>query len=60
MIRPPRLARAVLTLLLPSEVRDAFAGDLDERFQRAALQDVRAARRRYWREVWNRYHLQRR
>lgn len=46
--RPPRLARWLLRRLLPNGVRDAFIGDLDERFEKDASIDARAARRRYW------------
>ena len=49
--RPPLLARLLLGLLLPRSVRDDFAGDLEERFQRTAADRPRAARRAYWRDV---------
>ncbi|MEK9499624.1 ABC transporter permease [Gaopeijia maritima] len=49
--RPPLLARALLRLLLPGSVHDAFAGDLEERFARDHDTDPRAARRGYWRDV---------
>ena len=49
--RPPVLARWLLGILLPGGVRDAFAGDLEERFAREAVRDVRAARRAYWKDV---------
>lgn len=49
--RPPLPARLLLSLLLPSAVREAFAGDLEERFHRTADADPRAARRAYWRDV---------
>ncbi len=49
--RPPALARWVLRKLLPTGVRDAFIGDLDERFEAEASADPRAARRRYWADV---------
>ena len=49
--RSPALARALLRLLLPSGVSEAFAGDLEERFQRAAPSGLRAARRSYWKDV---------
>lgn len=48
---PPALARWILGLLLPAGVRDAFAGDLEERFARDAGRDLRGARRAYWRDV---------
>ena len=48
---PPRLARALLRLLLPGALHDAFAGDLEERFHRTAEVDLAAARRGYWRDV---------
>jgi len=49
--RPPRLARLLLRLALPAAVREGFAGDLEERFQRDAARSLYAARRRYWRDV---------
>ncbi len=45
---PPALARGLLRLLLPGSVRDAFMGDLEERFTREAAHDLGRARRRYW------------
>lgn len=49
--RPPALARWILALLLPAGVREAFAGDLEERYEREATRDLRAARRGYWNDV---------
>ena len=52
--RPPRLARALLRLLLPQGsggIRDSFAGDLEERFRQRATTDPRGARRVYWNDV---------
>ena len=50
MTRPPRLARSMLRLALPTDVRDDIANDLDEVFQRDCQQLGRArARLRYWR-----------
>ncbi|HSM61846.1 MAG TPA: permease prefix domain 2-containing transporter, partial [Longimicrobiales bacterium] len=49
--RPPALARALLRALLPAGVREAFAGDLEERFHRDVARDARVARRSYWKNV---------
>lgn len=49
--RPPALARALLAALLPADIRDAFAGDLEERFHARAAEDPRAARLAYWKDV---------
>ncbi len=49
--RPPALARLILRLALPAAVRDAFAGDLEERFHRQAVRSLSAARRAYWKDI---------
>ena len=49
--RPPWLARWLLRRLLPAGVRDAFAGDLEERFARDLIERPGSARRRYWSDV---------
>jgi predicted permease len=49
--RPPILARALLRALLPDDLHEAVAGDLEERFRDDARVDERAARRSYWRDV---------
>jgi len=49
--RPPALARWLVDRLLPGGVREAFAGDLLERFEREAARDPRGARRTYWKDV---------
>ncbi|MBT8402225.1 MAG: ABC transporter permease [Gemmatimonadetes bacterium] len=51
MPRSPRIARILLRLLLPAGVRDGFVGDLEERFQREAVDDPVRARRSYWKDV---------
>lgn len=51
MARPPLLARWLIRRLLPAAVRDAFAGDLEERFAREHASDPGRARRNYWRDV---------
>ncbi|HEX5216111.1 MAG TPA: ABC transporter permease [Vicinamibacterales bacterium] len=51
--RPPRLPRALASLLLRGEAREVVVGDLDEEFARqiAAGAARRDARRRYWRQA---------
>lgn len=49
--RPPAAARALLRLLLPRDVHDAFAGDLEERFHRVGATSARRARLGYWKDV---------
>ena len=39
--RPPRLAAALLALLLPPAIRDAVLGDLEERWRRIRRQGAR-------------------
>lgn len=48
--RPPRLAERLLCWLLPSGIRDAYAGDLEERFAGEVVPrlGVRRARLWYW------------
>ena len=50
---PPRLARAVLELMLPAKVLEFVLGDLEEQFQNivASNSGLRGARRWYWRQV---------
>jgi len=43
--RPPIVARALLRLILPADLHEAFAGDLEERFQHMADSNEMAARR---------------
>jgi len=49
--QPPLLARVLLRLLLPDDLHEAVAGDLEERFQTSSRIDRGAARRAYWRDV---------
>lgn len=49
--RPPLLARALLSLILPRSVREGFLGDLEERFRTVAREDLAAARRAYWKDA---------
>jgi predicted permease len=49
--RPPLLARVLLNALLPDDLHEAVAGDLEERFRAKASADLGAARRAYWRDV---------
>jgi putative ABC transport system permease protein len=51
MARPPRLARALVRLLVRRDARDVILGDLDEDFRDQLRADtgLAAARRRYWR-----------
>ncbi len=53
MPAPPRLARALVSLLTRGEVREVILGDLDEEFhdRLAAGWSAPAARRRYWRQA---------
>src|SRR5262245_16495620 len=49
---PPRLARLILSIVLPASEREFFMGDLAEEFQRqAAAAGLRKARQWYWTEV---------
>jgi len=51
-MRPPWLARLVLSWLAPREIRDALLDDLDEAFRvEAARRRPRAARLWYWRQA---------
>jgi putative ABC transport system permease protein len=49
-MRPPRVARALLRVSLPRDVRDAAVGDLDEEFRTHVVPraGLRAARAWYW------------
>lgn len=49
--RPPVVARALLRFILPADLHETFAGDLEERFQRVADSNEMAARRGYWKDV---------
>jgi putative ABC transport system permease protein len=49
--QPPRLARAILRVLLPPALADPLEGDLEEGFQRRAAEAPARARRWYWRQV---------
>lgn len=52
MIRPPRLATRLLSLVIPDRRREEFLGDLEELFQAHAVDHSRgAARRWYWRQT---------
>lgn len=49
---PPRVARAVVERVLPADVRESIAGDLDEFFQRdCRTHGPGRARLRYWRRA---------
>ena len=49
---PPRVARAVVERVLPADVRESIAGDLDEFFQRdCRTRGPGPARLRYWRHA---------
>src|SRR5262245_5541949 len=49
---PPRIARLLMSLVLPASEREFFLGDLDEEFQQFVCSGgVRQARRWYWRQV---------
>jgi len=49
---PPRVARAVVEHVLPADVRESIAGDLDEFFQRdCRTHGPGRARLRYWRHA---------
>src|SRR4029453_13694553 len=49
---PPRVARAVVERVLPFDVRESIAGDLDEFFQRdCRTHGPGRARLRYWRHA---------
>jgi putative ABC transport system permease protein len=51
-MRPPRVASALLTLLLPAALRDAILGDLGEEHDvRASARGRRAAGWWYWRQT---------
>jgi predicted permease len=51
-VRPPRLARAFLARVLPSDVRDGILGDLEEVFRRdCGTSGVGRARAIYWRKT---------
>ena len=51
--RPPRLARALASLMLRGDAREVIVGDLDQEFADAIRTGVtpQAARRRYWRQT---------
>ena len=53
MPSPPRLPRALVTLILRGEVREVIVGDLDQEFAEAITAGVRpaVARRMYWRQA---------
>jgi len=49
---PPRVARAVVERVLPADVRESIAGDLDEFFQRdCRTHGPGRARLQYWRHA---------
>jgi hypothetical protein len=49
----PALGRTLIALAAPEHLREEIAGDLQERFRRAAFADgTRAARRMYWTDLW--------
>jgi hypothetical protein len=51
-VSPPRLARLILSIVLPASEREFFMGDLDEEFrQQARIGGLREARRWYWKEA---------
>jgi len=51
-VAPPRLARVILSIVLPASEREFFMGDLHEEFQRQAEgAGLRKARQWYWREA---------
>jgi putative ABC transport system permease protein len=51
--RVPRLAERILSVLLPTDDREAFLGDLAEEFARLeSARGLQAARRWYWRQVF--------
>lgn len=47
-MRSPRLARALVDLLIPPSLRDAVLGDLDELFARESISSPARAWARYW------------
>lgn len=49
--RPPALARLFLRVVLPSDLQEAFEGDLEERFQREYERSPGRARTAYWKDV---------
>ena len=49
--RPPAAARTLLRLLLPGEVHESFAGNLEERFHRVGQTSLAQARLGYWKDV---------
>ena len=49
--RPPAAARALLRILLPGDLYEVFAGDLEERFHTTAERNPSLARREYWKDV---------
>ena len=52
MIRPPRLAASLLSLVTPERRREEFLGDLEELFQLETRErGRRAGRRWYWRQT---------
>jgi predicted permease len=53
MVRPPRLARALIALVIRGEAREVVLGDLEEDFQHQLETGAppRVARRRYWRQA---------
>src|SRR5262245_64822687 len=51
-VSPPRLARLVLSMVLPASEREFFMGDLHEEFQRQSGEaGLRKARQWYWKEA---------
>lgn len=49
--RPPSLARSIVALRTPPELREEVLGDLEEAFVRDAASSPATARWRYWREA---------
>ena len=50
--RPPRLARRLLAMALPADVREHILDDLEEVYRNLCeLQSIKRARRWYWREM---------
>jgi predicted permease len=49
--RPPLFARVLLRLMLPAELHESFAGDLEERYQRRVEANPLAARLAYWKDA---------
>ena len=49
--RPPVVARALLRVLLPGDVHESFAGDLEEHFHRVGRASLAQAHLGYWKDV---------